>query len=259
MGGFDVDYFFEAGDTPAAVGSLLFVIYQTLINITLLNLLVAIIIETYSKVGSISYTTLDALAMEISQRITISLKNTWQRLCICWIGNFFSYLVLFLSLYHSCWSFWFEMEWFRLSSRVSSPVLINLRDQRVQTHQLVGVQVVLVFQQIFTKSLTDLNIPVWSFVLVYLQHKQKQCVIQIKSKEDLTTDYNRAQVIDEMEMSLPSCLLGESKQFVHVLVVKNERGDFFPDSYSLSSAIYRQVCFELSQFCPLLARVCRFV
>lgn len=51
MGQFQLSYFFQVGPEVGIPAAILFMIYQVLINVTLLNLLVAIMIEAYSKVS----------------------------------------------------------------------------------------------------------------------------------------------------------------------------------------------------------------
>ncbi|GMH44150.1 hypothetical protein BSKO_12084 [Bryopsis sp. KO-2023] len=53
---------------------------------------------------------------------------------------------------------------------------------------------------------------------------------KIKKDESLLRDLNRAHVIDELEMTLPSFLMGTSHEYIHMLVIKQDRGEMFPPS-----------------------------
>lgn len=51
LGGFQIAYFYHVDPETGIPAAILFMVYQVLINVTLLNILVAIMIEAYSKVG----------------------------------------------------------------------------------------------------------------------------------------------------------------------------------------------------------------
>ncbi|GMH44149.1 hypothetical protein BSKO_12083 [Bryopsis sp. KO-2023] len=53
---------------------------------------------------------------------------------------------------------------------------------------------------------------------------------KIKKNESLLRDLNRAHVIDELEMTLPSVFTGPPHACIHMLVIKQDRGEMFPPS-----------------------------
>ncbi|GMH44220.1 hypothetical protein BSKO_12154 [Bryopsis sp. KO-2023] len=79
---------------------------------------------------------------------------------------------------------------------------------------------------------------------------------KIKKEEAVLRDLNRAHVIDELEMTLPKVLTRKEKGdfFIHILVVKQNRGVMFPNSLELPPQVESAESFSAEELLEILAR-----